>query len=75
MNRAQARKEHVAPLCVSPKTFAKLIDSSERTVTKLITESRIESFKIGKSRRIPVSEAARLIREGIDRNQQEGVTS
>lgn len=43
----------VTPLAHSVKRAADLLDLSERKVWQLIDENKIESFKVGWSRRIP----------------------
>lgn len=52
--------------------FARRAGLAEVTVWKLIAARRVSSVKIGRSRRIPVSELSRLVREGLTQAEGRG---
>jgi hypothetical protein len=52
-------------VAVTVPTFAKQFDISEAKVWQLIRTGRLASFKIDRSRRIPVSEITRVREQGV----------
>jgi excisionase family DNA binding protein len=53
-------EEKVAPIAVSPADAARILRVCRATIYNLIAAGDIASVKIGRSRRIPISELARV---------------
>lgn len=52
-------------VAITTKRFAVRASLSDRLVQKLVAAGVIRSFKVGRARRIPVSELHRIVREGV----------
>lgn len=52
-------------LAVSPETFGRMIERKRTWVYAQLRAGTITSVMIGGSQRIPVSEAHRIVREGL----------
>jgi len=50
---------------ISREELAELLDVSPRTIEKYDREGRIRTILIGNKKRIPPSEVARIVEEGI----------
>jgi excisionase family DNA binding protein len=53
--------DHIEPIAVSPAATCKLISASMFTVYKLLRNGELESFTVGRSRKILVSSIRRYI--------------
>jgi excisionase family DNA binding protein len=55
----------VIPSAVSIDTFCKALEISQAMAYELLRQGLVRSIKLGRARRIPTSELARLIEQGV----------
>jgi excisionase family DNA binding protein len=70
MPRASTHRPTIAatesPLLVSPRRAAQQLDVTTRTVHRLIASGRLETVKVGRSRRIIFRSLVALATSGVD---------
>jgi excisionase family DNA binding protein len=71
MSRALTPRHSVAatdppPLLISPRRAAQLLDVTTRTIHRLIASGRLETVKVGRSRRIVFASLVALAQTGVD---------
>jgi excisionase family DNA binding protein len=57
-------EEGSSKLCVTNREAAQLLSCSLRTIEKMVAEGSLHSVKLGRSRRIRMSDLVRFVDEG-----------